>query len=380
MALRRGAAVLVVLGAAAYVLVHVTRQWDLGVYLRAAEALQAGRNPYVAASDESALPFLYPPGTLWLLTPLTWLPRGVAPWAWLAAKGVVLVWLLRIWRQALAPIEWSLVVPVALFAFDAALLWDLRVGNVAVFEAALIWCAFGQFREGRLGRFALALGFASIWKVWPLAFLGALWLTEATPKERARNALVGGIPVLAVALPGSNPSGMWLEALSRAARLDLGNAEVEPSVRRWIAGAADSLAPGAAPVWLAGGALLVFSILLLALGWRAAASYRFRGDSLGMLSVCATLWILLAPRVMIYSYIVLLPAALYVVRETCRTRTSQFVCYGLLCIQGLGRLLPGPPVPWLAPMPLALALACFAGLCVGAARPGRLVDFPGRLP
>jgi hypothetical protein len=72
---------------------------DVEVPLRAAERWLAGGQPYLASAFEAPpgydVPFLYPPFVLPFVAPLTFLPREVVLFAWLAVCIATALWIVR---------------------------------------------------------------------------------------------------------------------------------------------------------------------------------------------------------------------------------------------------------------------------------------------
>src|SRR3990172_4084231 len=157
------------------------RPWDFETYYYASTAVQGGLDPYKASDLASlagrpvGMPFIYPPVVLPLLLPLTNLPIDAAIVAWLGAKVLLLAILVQIWRVCfLAGMNPILLSAVAAFGFNAAAIWDLKTGNVAILEQLLLWSAFAFYKQDRRYPFACLVAAAALFKIMPIAFLGLL--------------------------------------------------------------------------------------------------------------------------------------------------------------------------------------------------------------
>jgi hypothetical protein len=108
---------------------------DLSAYLAAAETFAQGGNPYGSELTESShfdgLPYVYPPGTLYLIAPLRWLPPPVLAAGHLVVAGGVLVWSVdRLDRRFDLDLPLG---PTLLFVLlFGPVTSDLMVGNLAV--------------------------------------------------------------------------------------------------------------------------------------------------------------------------------------------------------------------------------------------------------
>jgi len=205
-----GAAIaLLMLAVARYIARSLGGAWDFETFYWAAAALSRGLDPYrtetlgAVAGKPVVLPFLYPPATLALFIPLTWLPLHAAMALWLALKLALATALVALWRRVFLPgTSLPLVVAVAVFGYNAAMLWDLETGNVSILEQFLLWLAFACYvRERRLA-FAALVAFASMFKLLPIVFLGLLFVPSRHSERRAGPALIGlGLFAAIVLLP-----------------------------------------------------------------------------------------------------------------------------------------------------------------------------------
>jgi hypothetical protein len=317
-------------------------QWDLTIYLHAARAEARGLDPYRVPIVETATAesfrdgYVYPPATLAVFRLLD---RGPAARIWLVLKLAAAVFLYLLWRRTvLRGVDGLLVAGVLVLGMNGALLWDLRSGNVALFEILLLWAGFAAFLSRRYVLFALLVAAASIWKLLPLVFLGLLFLPDV-PSRRRRIALPVGLAAFAVVagLPlilEPELGKAFLHALS--ARRPHG--DVNPSSLGILDGLT-ALVPGL-PGWtgpvLWGG----FAAGMLVAG-RRLLRRAFRGaPPADALLVSVLLYAVLIPRLMIYSYVLLLPALLVLgLRWVGRGPGVAFLA-AVLCLQGVARIPP----------------------------------------
>lgn len=164
--------------------VFLHRQWDFGVYYMAGYALNHDLNPYdkdglLTASYElpdveyGGLPYLYPPITAHLFQPLACLSYFEATYVWYILKCTALE-ILIVLTLSLCRIPRNL---LYLFILHIAALWfrpihlDFNAGNMAVFEAALIYSFFWLWKTGKTRLSAIPLTLAGSIKVIPFLLI-----------------------------------------------------------------------------------------------------------------------------------------------------------------------------------------------------------------
>jgi glycosyl transferase family 87 len=350
--------------AALYVALGASNPWDFQTYYHAARACRAHLNPYdlaalsAVAGKAIELPFLYPPVTLLPFLALSFLPFHAASLVWLGINACLLVALLAMWRREfLAEVPGWALLGVALFGFNAATLWDLRTGNVAMVEAFLLWAGFLSYVRGKTVCSARRIAGASIFKIAPIAFLGVL-LVGRGPRKTKAFAILLGVAMLAAALAVSWPLTVeWARALPGHFAGERPTGEINPSAL----GILDGILGDRYRAW----ALPLFGVYACVVALVAIPAIRkvSKSDSPeDRVMVGITLWVLLSPRVMIYSYMLMVVPALFVVRYAISIPWARTLGYVLLMAQGLVRLLPGRPPAALAEGPFILGLAVFAAL------------------
>src|SRR5512140_3470801 len=148
-------------------------QWDFRVYLAAARAARAGLDPYVVenlahvSGHPVALPFLYPPIALLPFLALAWPSFLTAGVLWMGLKVGIAFGLAAWWGRSFAPRAGGVIAAgaLAVFGANAALVTDLRSGNVGLVEAGLLWWGFACWLRGRDGRFAALVVAAALFKL-----------------------------------------------------------------------------------------------------------------------------------------------------------------------------------------------------------------------
>lgn len=296
--------------------------WDFETYYFAGVAWRAGMNPYSLADLTKlahrtvTLPFLYPPVTLAVFVPWTLLPKGVAFAAWLGLQCALIVWLLTLWRRHILPgFPVVCLIALSLIGFDRSLGWALRTGNIAILETALLWFGLAQLVHGRDALAAAAIALASLFKLTPIALLGLVALVPRRERVPVRFIAIGALAVvLAIVLPPSLASA-WRGGLLHAPP----DAHVGIASSPTALGLADAVATAAdlSPHWIPRLAVTVYlavSVLILAASIMPLRRARRSGSRLELALLGVTVWLLLAPRLMIYSFAMGIPAVIHALR------------------------------------------------------------------
>jgi hypothetical protein len=232
---------------------------------------------------------------------------------------------------------------------------------VALIEVALLWTGFVSYVRGKTVCSARRIAAASVFKITPIAFLGLLLVGPAPGKKKAL-AVVVGVALLAALLLISWPLTVeWVRALPRYLAFERPTGEINPSAL----GILDGILGDRHRAWALPMFCLYACVIVLA-ATPAIRRLRKTGSPEEWVMVAITLWTLLLPRVMIYSYVLMIVPALFVVRYAISIPWARSVGYALLMAQGLVRLLPGPPPAALAEGPFMLSLAVFAVLVTRA--------------
>ena len=161
------------------IVIHSTDlQWDFTIYYYAAKAHTAGLDMYqvpnlkLVSGLDLWLPYVYPPLTIAAFKPFTYLSLQSAGMFWLGLKIVLLLILIFIWWKYFLKEIWSILfLFLLLFAFDSALYWDLKSGNMALLEQGFLWLAFLALMKERPYLFAVLIVAISLFKIATLFFL-----------------------------------------------------------------------------------------------------------------------------------------------------------------------------------------------------------------
>src|SRR5262249_36703490 len=185
---------------------NVTLQGDFRTYVAAAKAAWLGLDPYRpdvlgSVAGRGVAPFGYPPVALAPFVAIGSLPYGLAATVWIVGKLALLAGLVGLWLRVFAPEAGLLPLAlVAVFGWNAAALWDVRAGNVAIVECALVWSALACFVRGRRSAFAALVVVAACFKLLPAMFLLLLLVpaAESAPSlRRFAAAIAAWVAVIA---------------------------------------------------------------------------------------------------------------------------------------------------------------------------------------
>ena len=366
-------AILLLLGvwAALFVIVwnDPGQQFDFKTYYVAAHTYDVGQNPYdvsalrSVARQDHLLAFYYPLSTLQLFRPLGALDYASAHRIWLALKALALIALLVVWKRGfLSASHWPLVLLVTLLAFNAATVWDVKTGNVSVFEQLFLWVGLAFFVAGRMTLFAVCILVASMAKLMPAAFLLLLWLPAVRSRGNAVRFVAGAVAVAALALVPFIANADYLDGFARGLVGQPPRFVNNPT----MVGLIDELSHR--HDWLASG----WVHWALVAGWYAALvgvslpllrdAFRHRSRAVIVL-VAALAYAIFAPRLIVYSYMIAIVPALVLLPAATERRALRSVALVVaLCIGGLA-VLPGAGLAWLgAAAPLILLVLCWVAL------------------
>lgn len=340
--------------AAVFVSRSLGRDSDFQVFHAAATAALRGLDPYdlgnlsTSAGRPLELPFLYPSATLVLFAPFAMLPLPIAEFVWLVLQLGFAAALLVRWRRDFVPrIRFPLFLLVAVFGFNAALLWDLRVRNVALLEQLLLWNAFAAFVADRPARFALLVALAACFKLLPIVFLALLFVPTPRPAGEPRRAPRSALALSGLAMFGAivglpvliGPA--WAREFVTRFPAERPYGEINPSALGLID---QLLAPWsmtregsivAIALWG------IYAIAILVASRERMAGLARSGDRREWVIAAAILFTLVSPRMMIYSYLLMVPAALWLIPRVFTRTSARLVAWSAILFQGLLQLLPG---------------------------------------
>jgi len=181
-------------------------QWDFEVYYYALKVRDAGGNPWdhaqlVRAAGGAVHHLNYPPHVLPFFRLFYFDDLQLSKQVFLAAKLAVLAALLTLWLRAFIPAGfrgWFLA--FAALGFNAALARDLVVGNISIFEQALIWFGLYALLRRRPLVFVTLITLAGQAKVLPLALLALVLAADVPHRGRWFLGGVGGCGLIALAV------------------------------------------------------------------------------------------------------------------------------------------------------------------------------------
>jgi hypothetical protein len=352
-----------------YIPTSARHPWDFETYWYAATAWMQGLNPYDTevlarlALRPVGMPFLYPPITLPLLLPLTFLSFARAAQIWLLLKIVLLVPLILLWRKYFVPgVSLLLLAVVAVLGFNAACVWDLRTGNVAIVEEFLLWSGFAAYAMDRRRLFAVCVVAASLFKLFPILFLGLL-LVPSRKSKPGWGLAAGSFAVFAaLALLPTWLGPGWAQDFWRRMPAERPWGVVNPSALGLIDTLlGDHAAPLTAPPYRALGLWIAYEALLAGTSVPALRRLWRRRDPREWVPAAAILYALFVPRMMVYSYMLVIVPALALMAPLASRIGGMGSVAGLLVAQAL--LWPAlgwpPGNPWSANFAFLTLLACW---------------------
>jgi len=314
-------------------------QWDLRVYYHASEAFLNGSDPYdchrwsETADNSMELEYVYPPITLLLFAPLTILPYSVAVWVFIFLKAACLAFLIMTWikwfvpDKRLGPLFWLFIV----FAFNRTVYIDFRVGNIAVFEQLVIWFALACFLRKRFYLFTVIIVAASLFKVFPILFLGLLLFPGS---KRSRRLLFSGIAVFALVNAGMYLfwPGLFHGFLNNASAISesgLTNPSSIALLKDWFSAFGVT------------GDVYMFAYVaaaLIVIGFTVVTMTRSRssGSTIGLIMLYCLAYALIMPQLRSYCYILLIVPLWHTLSRL--GKGLRFWILYLLCILPLDKL------------------------------------------
>lgn len=318
-----GAACLVAL---AFVLLVAIRsdhyQWDFQMFRWSADDFVHGVSPYKG----KGLSFYHPPLTLYVYRTFLALPRPLACEVWYALKLAALVALVASWRRRFVRLHvHGPTILYFLLAFNAAIYADLVSGNVSIFEQLALWLGFEALLGERYLRFALLLIIVSQIKLIPIFFALLLLIVPVRPRWGWFGGTVLGFGALFLMNAVLQPE-LLRQFFRASASLDEGICLCNASTLTLIRDVLDRLTHEGHSAQTHVDELIfcVFSALACAASLAVVARYRRNGRPLGsavlIYFACALLTII-APRMKVYSYVLLLVPALHLVRMVRQVRT-----------------------------------------------------------
>ena len=329
---------------ASVALKYPSYQWDLKTSYYAARVDMQGQDPYdrellsQAAGAENINPYLYPPATLWLFGVLASFSYPTAYFLWLGLKLALLVLLILIWRRCFLQDETGWLVYLFLItAFGGAVYLDFKAGNISVLEQTLIWSGFYFLKEKRPGLFCVMILAASVFKGAPLIFLLLLPILRM---ERRWLYLAGaGVGSIVIFIVNYFPDPARFERFVTAVlAVDERGQSYNASILALIKDCFDFTTRfGFSESWLPILAYVAYFVVIGVVLAVTIHSFRVGRDTGSRVEVIHAIYAtclvyaLIMPRFKVYSFILLIPVAFYIIRH-CYTRGSfalQFILVSL---------------------------------------------------
>jgi hypothetical protein len=300
-------------------------QWDFRTYYYAGRAYAEGLDPYELGSlaevsqTEIGFPFFYPPLTLPFFRLLSGLDLGTAAIVFLGLKLLGVAGLIVLWQVVFLDGEHDpLFYLFCIFGFGGALIADLRSGNVSVFEQVALWLAFYALLRNRLLAFSLLVILASVFKLFPVLFLGLLLLSES--RRKYWHLLGSGLLFLGVNLASYllQPQ-LYSSFLLSAPNLDERGA-INPSSLAAIRDVFDGLVRrGLVRDVMAGESIVYLVVIVVVVAFTGWAARRVgSGDPRTIIFLACLAYALILPRFKDYAYILLLVPSYFMVTRVIR--------------------------------------------------------------
>jgi hypothetical protein len=319
-------------------------QFDFQTYYLAAQIFERGQTPYdvhqlrEASGNRNTLPFIYPLSALHLLRPFAHLDYGSAHRLWVLLKALALVLLFWTWmRWFLREIDGRLMAAVALLGFQAALVWDVKVGNITVFEQLFLWAGFAFLIHRRTTAFVICIVIASIAKLVFVVFLLLLFLPSVRSPANTMRAVAGVVALALLTFLPFAAAPEYLRGFLHAVVSQHPRMQYNPS----ILGVVDELALFPGTRFLATGwtKLIPVAAYYALLFWVSRTLVRrtlASGSIEQAVLVSAMLYALASPRLVVYSYaIAIVPVLALLLPRTGSTRIGAYALVGAVCLGGL---------------------------------------------
>jgi hypothetical protein len=308
-------------------------QWDFETYYYALKVRDAGGNPWdmaevVKAAGGTAHYFIFPPHTLAFFRLFAFDDVQTAKDAYLVARLLCVAGLLTLWAACFVRAGargWFLA--FAALGFNATICRDLVVGNVSILEQVPIWLGLWALLRGRPGCFCALIIVAAQFKLLPAVLLLLLLVTKSPRKWEYLFASVLACGLVAAGVYWWDPQGarIFLNLSLHVGTMEPGGV-IHPSAFALIQEVAERLVQAWAvcghlpPKTLGNWAYLFYAAAVLVVYGCAA----WRGMDVRRAVFTGILtYVLLAPRMKDYSYIIALVPTFELIRESLTSRTSE---------------------------------------------------------
>jgi hypothetical protein len=288
-------------------------QWDFKMFMWSARDFAAGVSPYRG----EGLSFYHPPLLLYLYGLFTHLPVWLACSLWYALKLGALWSLLSLWNKHFVRIRYdAATITFLILGYNAAIYSDLVAGNVSVFEELLLWLGFANLLKGRYWVFSVCVVLAAQVKLTPIFFVVLLVAAVEKPQWRWLAATLAGFAALFSCNQWLQP-GLFGQFWKVSAQLDERGVDSSSllSLTRDVFDRLGIVATQQSKldelVYLVASAVIGLSSLWLLLQYRKTAKVL---DQRLLIGFACLIFAFTSPRFKVYTYILLLPPTLYLLR------------------------------------------------------------------
>lgn len=319
---------------------HSTYGWDFRTYYYGAKAYQEDKNPYdyevlkQEAGPIGIWPFIYPPPALWFFNVFTFLSFPAAAKVWLFLRLAMIVILVFLWRKYFNPSNSSIVFYLMLlFAFDAAIFWDFKAGNVSIVEQFFLWMGLLFLLKKRPIIFCAFILLASIFKVTPILFLWLLPLSSIRNKWKyfiGASVAVSALAVFCYMISPVLVRDYIVSIVSGPRTMERAVDFNYALLPFWeeIVLTVGSLTHTAVPLMIA---RVLYALSVIAVLWITAATLGWRHpsricrDPRLLIMLGCVVYVLLIPRIKCYSYIIMIVPTYYIMMEYLSAKAYPFI-------------------------------------------------------
>jgi hypothetical protein len=336
-----GAVALFILGSA--LIINIARhsekfQWDFKSYYYAAAAHEQQLNPYEmkalaeVSGKDIHFAYVYPPVTLWMARMLTVFPYRISYQIWLFLKIALLIALVYIWKTCFLAEKSSVLLYIFIFfAFDAAVYWDFKTGNISIIEQFLLWSAFLFFLKNRPLPFCLLILLISVFKATLIVFVVLLPFSDIKFKWWY---CIGSFLVFGTIIASNflfDPSVLSsyygrLLSISREGPDDFNFTTlvfIKDIINR-IRGVRIGDPPSLSCIVIYGAVIIsIIGITIRSLGWRNIRAGNI--DRKLLIFLACVIYVLIVPRLKCYSYIMLIAPGYYIVRQYVTVKALPYI-------------------------------------------------------
>jgi hypothetical protein len=289
-------------------------QWDFYMFYGSAEDFAHGLSPYRGRG----LSFYHPPLTLFLYGLFARLPFPVAYELWFTLKLAALAGLFVIWSRHFLKLEYGWRTTLFfILAYNGTIYADLSSGNVSIFEQLGLWMGFVALLKRRYAQFCVCLILVAQIKLTPIFFACLLLLAPPRPEWKWFAACIAGFVGLALSNYLLEPELMrdfWRVApsLDERGTLAPGTLACIRDVFDQVGGAAYSDQTRADElIYLVVAAGVVVASFVVVMKYRRVTA---APDPKSIVYFACLVYALAAPRMRVYSHILVLMPTLHLLR------------------------------------------------------------------